>query len=167
MRRFSLLTAALLTLSSFAQETETSASDVWYAGVAPALRLPQGGSGLRRLGGAGIFGGRYMGEFWAVEGSAAWLEDQAGLSLQALGHWQGCELYGRYFGYSRFDPFFTAGAGGWVGRGRGEVGPKAGVGAYYHLTDSWSLRGDADATLGLDRDVTMVYTLALGVRYSF
>ena len=35
------------------------------------------------------------------------------------------------------------------------------------LTDNWSLRADADATLGLDSDVAMLYSLSLGVQYAF
>ena len=57
--------------------------------------------------------------------------------------------------------------GGLVGDGLGQVGPKAGVGAFWHLTDNWSLRADADATLGLDSCVAMLYSLSIGVQYAF
>ena len=53
---------------------------------------------------------------------------------------------------------------GWI---EGDVGPTAGLGAFYHLTNEWSLRGDAQATLGLDGDCQMVYSLGFGVQYSF
>ena len=45
-----------------------------------------------------------------------------GFAAQGLWHWQDCELYGRLFGYSVFDPFFTLGARGWLGDGIGIPG---------------------------------------------
>ena len=138
-----------------------------YVGMSGSVLLSQGGSKMHRLGGAAVRVGSYLNENWAVEGKAAWLENAAGLSVQALGHFQGWDLYGNLFGYSRFDPFVTLGAKGWIGHGRGQVGPKAGLGAFYHLTDNWSLRADADATLGLETNCEMLYTLSVGVQWSF
>ena len=138
-----------------------------YVGLSGSVTLPQGGSRMHRVGGAAIRGGTYLTEDWAVEGEVAWLENFAGLGVQALGHFQGWSLYGDLFGYSRFDPFVTLGAKGWIGHGCGQVGPKAGLGAFYHLTDNWSLRADADATLGLESDCEMLYSLSAGVQYSF
>jgi len=138
----------------------------WYAGVSAQMMLPQGGSALGRVGGAALHGGSYLTENWAIEGEAAWLENMAGLSAAALWHWQGSEFYGNLFGYSRFDPFVTVGAKGWLGC-RGQIGPKTGIGAFYHLTDEWSLRFDADATLGLETRCEMMYSLSLGVQYGF
>ena len=157
----SFFIACVLCLASFVLSAET------YVGVSGTMLLPQGGSKMHRLGGAALRVGQCLTDDWAVEGEAAWLENAAGLSAQALGHFQGWSLYGDLFGYSRFDPFVTLGAKGWIGRGCGQVGPKAGLGAFYHLTDSWSLRTDADATLGLDVNCEMLYTLSLGVCYSF
>ena len=158
------------TCGATAQDSEYETEDAVdiYVGVSGAMTLPQGGSDrMRRLGGAAVRAGWYLGEFWSVEGEAAWLENSAGFAAQGLWHWQSADVYGRMFGYSQFDPFFTFGARGWLGRGIGQVGPKAGVGAFWHLTDNWSLRADADATLGLDGDVEVHYTLSAGVQYSF
>ena len=138
-----------------------------YVGLSGSVTLPQGGSRMHRVGGAAIRGGTYLTEDWAVEGEVAWLENFAGLGAQALGHFQGWGLYGDLFGYSRFDPFVTLGAKGWVGDGCGQVGPKAGLGAFYHLTDSWSLRADADATLGLETNCEMLYSISAGFQYAF
>lgn len=138
-----------------------------YVGLSGSVTLPQGGSRMRRVGGAAIRGGTYLTEDWAVEGEVAWLENFAGLGVQALGHLQGWGLYGDLFGYSRFDPFMTLGAKGWVGDGCGQVGPKAGLGAFYHLTDSWSLRADADATLGLETNCERLYSISAGFQYAF
>ena len=158
--------SCLLALASPAADEEVG-FDRWSVGVAGQMLLPQGGSGRRHLGGAALRGGYSFAENWAAEGEAAWLEDAAGLGVAALGHFQGWDLYGDLFGYSRFDPFVTFGARGWIGDGCGQVGPKAGLGAFYHLTDSWSLRADADATLGLETDCEMLYSLSVGVQYSF
>ena len=138
-----------------------------YVGLSGSVTLPQGGSRMHRVGGAAIRGGTYLTEDWAIEGEVAWLENFAGLGVQALGHFQGWGLYGDLFGYSRFDPFVTLGAKGWVGDGCGQVGPKAGLGAFYHLTDSWSLRADADATLGLETNCEMLYSISAGFQYAF
>ena len=161
---------AVCGLSAFGSAEVEEADDFSraYVGVSGAMVLPQGGaSHMRRLGGASLRGGWYATESLSVEGEAAWLENAAGLAVQGLWHWQGADFYGDLFGYSQFDPFFTFGARGWVGDGLGQVGPKAGVGAFWHLTDSWSLRADADATLGIDSDVAMLYTLSVGVQLSF
>jgi len=137
-----------------AEETEES-DDSFYVGASATLVLPQGGHSMRRLGGATARAGIYFTESLAFEADAAWLENCAGLGVQGLWH---------FYGYERFDPFLTFGARGWI---EGDVGPTAGLGAFYHLTNSWSLRGDAQATLGLDGDCQMVYSLGLGVQYSF
>ena len=161
--------ASMAPLSSLAAEelAEDSGGAGAYIGVAASLTLPQGGSAMRRLGGGAFRAGWYLGEFWAVEGEASWLENAAGLGVDSLWHLQGCSLYGDLFGYSRFDPFVTVGARGWIGGSAGQVGPKVGVGAFWHLTETWSLRLDADATLGLDSRAEVVYRLAAGVQYSF
>ena len=156
----------LLSSVLFAAEEEVS-FDRWYVGAAGQMMLPQGGSKMHHIGGAAVRGGYYLTENLAIEGEAAWMENAAGLSVQALGHFQGWSLYGDLFGYSQFDPFVTLGAKGWIGRNCGQVGPKAGLGAFYHLTDNWALRADADATLGLETNCEMFYTWSVGVQYSF
>ncbi len=148
-------------------EFEEDCSRSWYVGGGAAMVLPQGGSSMRRAGGAVFRAGYYLNEDLAIEGEAGPVENLAWLGASALWHWQGAAIYGDYFGYSRFDPFFTIGAAGFVGSRPGQVGPRAGVGAFYHLTDNWSLRGDATVLLGLDREVEADYTLSLGVQYSF
>lgn len=165
MKRSLFLLAALAASFVFAAEDEEV--DRWYVGASASMMLPQGGSRMHHIGGAALRGGYYINEDWAVEGEAAWLEDAAGLCVDTLWHLQGCEFYGNLFGYSRFDPFVTFGVKGWIARDCGQVGPKAGIGAFYHLTDNWSLRADADATLGLDTACEMLYSLSLGVQYSF
>ena len=137
-------------------EDEVYDFDRLYVGLAEMVVLPQGGGRMRDHTGAAVRLGYYLTEMWAIEGEVAWVADRAGLGLKALWHW---------WGYERLDPFFTFGAKGWVNDG--QVGPNGGAGAFYHITDSVSLRFDADATLGLDSSVEMVYSLSAGVQMSF
>lgn len=162
-----LASAAAATAAEASFEEESAAATGGYVGAAATIVLPQGGSSMRRLGGGTLRAGWYFGEFWALEGDVAWLENMAGLGVDALWHVQGWQPYGDLFGYSRFDPFLTAGARGWVGDGSGQVGPAVGIGTFWHLTDDWSLRFDAVATLGLDSRVEVVHALSLGVQRSF
>jgi len=139
---------------AFGEEAEF---DRAFVGVSGALVVPQGGQGARLRGGAGVRAGYYLTEFWAVEGGVAAFDGAAGLSADALWHW---------WGYERLDPFFTFGAEGCIGSD-GQFGPKAGAGTFYHLTDSLSLRFDADAVLALDGGVAVDYALMVGVQFSF
>lgn len=125
-------------------------------GGAATMILPQGGARLPRRSGAAIRAGWYLTEFWAIEGEAAWLEDRIGLSAKALWHW---------WGYERFDPFFTFGAKGWLSDG--QAGPCGGAGAFWHLTEQCSLRADADATLGLDSEADAIFSISIGAQFSF
>ena len=155
----SILLAAVASLSVVSSAVEDDDDgyelDRLYAGSSATLVIPQGGGDMRRLGGATARVGYYVTEALAVEADAAWLEDCAGLGVQGLWH---------FWGYERFDPFVTFGARGWID---GDQGPVAGLGAFYHLTDNWSLRADAQATLGVDCDCNMVYSLGAGVQYTF
>lgn len=166
MRNFqrTLLSAAAL-LAAVVAPSGVRAFDRGYAGASAALVLPQGGAGMRHLGGATARFGYYMTETFALDGGAAWLEDRAGLSARALWHLQGWEAWGKLFGYARFDPFLTAGVQGWLPRG--QVGPTCGFGALYYLSETWALRADADVTLGLDAGAAAVFALSAGVQYSF
>ena len=130
--------------------------DRFYVGGAGVAVLPQGGSRMGDRAGLAVRCGWYLTEMWALEGEASWLDDRAGLGVNALWHW---------WGYERLDPFFTFGARGWVDHG--QVGPCAGLGTFYHLTESLSLRLDANAALGLESRTEMVYSLSAGLQLSF
>ncbi len=130
--------------------------DRWSVGVVGQMVFPQGGSRMSRRTGAGVRLGYYVTEMLAIEGEAMWMEQSAGLALKGLWHW---------WGYEQVDPFFTFGARGWIHDG--QVGPCVGAGAFYHLNDYWSIRFDADATLGLDTDCEMIYSVGVGVQRTF
>jgi hypothetical protein len=130
--------------------------DRWSVGIVGQMVFPQGGSKMSRLSGAGVRLGYYVTEMLAIEGEATWMENRAGLALKGLWHW---------WGYEQLDPFFTFGARGWIHDG--QVGPCIGTGAFYHLDDDWSIRFDADATLALDSDCEMIYSLGLGLQRTF
>jgi len=156
---FAFLVASLAGLCAAADES--------YLGACGALTLPQGGARLRRVGGAALRAGTYVTESCALEASAAVQENAAGLGVGALCHWSAWETYDRFFGFSAFDPFLTLGARGWMASPAGQVGPSTGLGAFYHLTDRWSLRCDADVTLGLDTRVETLFTVSAGVQFFF
>jgi len=137
----------------------------WYVGAAGTLVLPQGGSSMRRLGGAAVRAGYYFSDDFALEAEAGSFENLAGLAARGVWHMQGWEWFGKLFGYERFDPFLTAGARGWMPEG--QVGPAFGVGAFYYLGDSWALRFDAEVVVGLDSSVEAVHCLSAGLQYSF
>ncbi len=130
--------------------------DRFAVGAAAQIVLPQGGEKMSRRAGAAARVGYYLTEMLAIEGEAAWLEDRAGLAVRGLWHW---------WGYERLDPFFTFGVRGWLNHG--QVGPSGGFGAFYHIDDFWSLRFDADATLGVESDVGMAYGFAVGIQRTF
>ena len=93
------------------------------------------------------------------------MEDRAGLAARGVVHWKGWDEWDMLFGFSRWDPFFMIGACGWLPDG--QVGPAAGIGFLYYLDDNWALRASAEATLGLDSRTEMIYSLSLGVQYSW
>jgi hypothetical protein len=158
LKAITLTLAALLAAGAVrAGEADWAEYDFerWYAGAQASVMLPQGGSGARRLGGGTARLGYYAGDFLAAEASVSCMEDAAGLGLRGLWHW---------WGYEKFDPFFTFGANGLI---EGQYGPSAGWGCFWHFGDTWSARFDAEATLGLDGRAEMAYTLSLGVQYAF
>lgn len=160
-----LLSSVVVLLSFAALAEEEIGYPVWQVGGSATLVLPQGGARMRRLGGGTARVSRYLSATCAVEAEAAWLEDKAGLAAQGLWHMQGWEWFGKLFGYERFDPFVTAGVRGWLTDG--QVGPAAGLGAFYYLDDNWAVRFDATLTLGLDASVETVHSLSLGLQYAF
>lgn len=158
-RRLVLLACVAALLSAFGQEDPYDYVEYdyerWSVSAEATLVLPQGGAKLRRLGGAMARVGYYIDDAWLLEGTAAWLEDAAGLGVDALWHW---------WLYEPFDPFFTVGVNGWIDGG---VGPSLGWGCFWHFDDNWSLRVDVTATLDLEGAVETLYTLALGIQYAF
>ena len=165
MRKSFAICAAIAPLLALAASADEPAESGWYAGGAAQLVLPQGGSRMRRLGGGAARAGRYLTDSLALECEAAWLEDSAALAARAVWHLHGWEEFDMLFGYERLDPFLSAGARGWMHDG--QVGPSAGLGAFYYLTDDWALRFDAEATLGLDTRVESVYSISAGIQWFF
>ena len=83
------IVAASLPLSAAEDEDESCEFDSWYVGASATLVMPQGGHGMRRLGGATARFGHYFTEALSVEADAAWLENCAGLGVQGLWHFYG------------------------------------------------------------------------------
>lgn len=145
----SFVAIAALALAAFEEEEFSE----YYVGAGATSLIPQNGGNVKRaLTGGSLRAGWYAGEFIAIEAEAAWLEHTAGLSVQGLWHW---------WGFEQIDPFLTFGTKGWI---KGDVGPAAGAGVFYHINDDWSLRFDANATLGLDGNIEMLYNFGVGIQ---
>lgn len=155
LKKLSIFTLSLITstLSLFAfEEDEVIELDRYF--VSPSARIVLPESGNTYAGGGATFG-YYLNEFWALEGTAALLENKGYFAADVLWHW---------YGYERLDPFFTFGASTLASKA---VGPKVGAGTYYHLDDNWSLRMDGDAMMNVDGETEMNYSFALGIQYAF
>ena len=160
MKKFAMfLVAAALAAAARADGARS------YVGAGAQALVPQGSSRMRHAVGGAANVGIYVSERIAVEAEAAWLERRCGLSARALGHFSLLEEFDLLFGCEKLDPFFTVGASGWMRRG--QVGPSAGVGAFYYIDDDWALRFDAAATLGLDTEREMAYSATLGIQRTF
>lgn len=182
-----LLVGALCALPAAdarAQDAEETADGGWYAGVAGGLLLPGGGSSLRRAADVSFRAGRYVDTFLAFELEGACAPHVcsgdgggtlSGVAARGLYHLSGVAFYDNLFGCERFDPFVTFGAATRFGSRhafadgshRTATGPVAGVGAFYHLTDSLDFRVDAQAMLAADSPCGMLYSVVAGLQWNF
>ena len=175
--------AAAATLPAEVEEVDDGVS-YGYVGAAGGMLLPGNGTSLKRAALVAARGGWYLDEYLAVEaealcaphassgvgGMAVW-----GGSVQALWHLSGWEAFDKLFGCERFAPFLTCGAQALCAprhvfaddSHRTGIGPSVGFGAFYHLTDNWSLRAEARAALAVDSPCGMDYSILAGVQYSF
>lgn len=183
---FGILAAGLLLAFGAKAETEelSDAGGGWYVGAAGGMLLPGNGNSFRRAAEASVRAGRYVDDFlaWELEGacapnacSRAGNGALSGVAARGLYHFSGFSFYDNLFGCERFDPFVTCGvatrfgprhafAGG---SHRTAVGPVAGAGAFYHLTDWLDLRVDAQAMLCVDSPCGMLYSVVAGVQWNF
>ena len=184
MKKTFVLAVLALALSGAAEE-ETVGIAPAYLGASGGIFLPGNGSSLKRAGTVSARGGWYLSENLALEmegGCAPNVASSRGgnatvtaFAARGLFHLTGIEEFDRLFGCERFDPFVTFGAAALFasrhvfadGSHRTAIGPTAGVGAFYHLTDRWSLRFDATAAMAVDTPCGMSYGLSLGLQWSF
>lgn len=151
-----------------------------YAGVGGGMILPGNGNGLHRAAEASAIVGWYFTEKVAIETTAVWAPNSAGSSVwgvgvRSLAHFSVWEEFDRLFGGERLDPFFTFGAMARFSSHhdfadsshRTAIGPTAGVGCFYHLTDAWSIRAECNAQLACDSPCGMIYGVLVGLQYSF
>ena len=166
-------------------EEESSGYAPAYLGASGGILLPGNGSSLKRAGCVAIRGGWHASDNLALEleGGSAPNAVSSGrgnatvstFAARGLFHLTGIEEFDLLFGCERFDPFVTFGAAALFasrhvfadGSHRTAIGPTVGVGAFYHLTDSWSLRLDATASMAVDSPCGMAYGLGMGLQWSF
>lgn len=182
MRKLIVVLALVAVSGLLAEEPDGFARS--YLGVSGGLLLPGGGNSLRRAAAVSARGGWYLSECLALElegGCAPNAVSSHGgnatvtaLAARGLFHLTGIEEFDRLFGCERFDPFVTFGAAALFASRhvfaddshRTAMGPTTGLGAFYHLTDSLSLRFDATATMSVDTPCGMAYGLSLGLQWS-
>ena len=185
MKQILALVVLSLAASVAAEEEETVGAPPAYLGASGGIFLPGNSSSLKRAAMASARGGWYLSENLALElegGCAPNAVSSHGgnatvtaFAARGLFHLTGIEEFDRLFGCERFDPFVTFGAAAFFASRhvcaddshRTAIGPTAGVGAFYHLTDSWSLRFDATAAMSVDTPCGMSYGLSLGLQWSF
>ena len=185
MKKILALVVLSLAASVAAEEEETFGAPPAYLGASGGIFLPGNGSSLKRAAMASARGGWYLSENLALElevGCAPNAVSSHGgnatvtaFAARGLFHLTGIEEFDRLFGCERFDPFVTFGAAAFFASRhvfaddshRTAIGPTAGVGAFYHLTDSWSLRFDATAAMSVDTPCGMSFGISLGLQWSF
>ena len=172
-----------LVLFAFGEE-EVGTPVSWQCGVAGGMMLPGNGNSLRRAAAVVVRGGWSVTDDLAFETELACVPHASSreggatisaVSARALFHLTGWETFDKLFGSERLDPFVTAGlqatfASRYVfaeDSHRTGIGPCLGVGTFYHLTESWSLRFDATATMAVDSPCGMLYGVTLGIQKSF
>jgi len=185
MRKLYLLSAlaAAVLFPAFAEDVEGGVS-YGYVGAAGGMLLPGNGNSLKRAALVTMRGGWYVDEYLAVEAEALCAPHASsgdggttvwGGAAQALWHLSGWEAFDKLFGCERFAPFLTGGLQALCATRhafaddshRTGIGPTAGIGAFYHLTNNVSLRFDARAALAVDSPCGMTYSLLAGLQYSF
>jgi len=181
-----LLASGWLLAAGAAEEVDDSLSvSSWYVGASGGMLLPGNGNTLSRAGEVAVRTG-----FWfsddvrALELEAACApnisthagnEALSGVALRHLYRLNGFEFFDKLFGCERFDPYLSVGGAVRFGARhafadrshRAALGPTAGVGAFYHLTDNLALRFDAQAMLGVDSPCGMLYSVGLGLQWTF
>ena len=184
MKKLLVLSVLALALAGVAEE-ESGGFPPAYLGASGGIFLPGNGSSLKRAGSVAARGGWYLSDNLALELEGGCVPNAVSshggnatvtaFAARGLFHLTGIEEFDLLFGCERFDPFVTFGASALFASRhvfaddshRTAIGPAVGVGAFYHLTDSWSLRFDATAAMAVDTPCGMFYGLSLGLQWSF
>ena len=157
---------------------------LWYAGTSGGLLLPGNGNSALRGGEVTARTGFYASDSlaWEVDASCApnistgeGREALSGVAARGLFHLAGIEAFDKLFGCERLDPFVTLGGGVRFGARhafaddshRTAIGPVAGGGVFYHLTESLDLRLDAQSMLCCDSPCGMLYSISFGLQWNF
>ena len=180
-----LMAAAAFAAGAAEGTEETLDFSSWYAGVSGGLLLPGNGNTLARAAEVSARVGYLLDDgvrSFELEAACApnasthaGHEALTGVAVRHLYHLSGFEFFDKLFGCERFDPFVSCGGAVRFGSHhafadrshRTALGPTAGFGAFYHLTDNLDLRGDVQAMLGIDSPCGMLYTVCVGLQWTF
>jgi len=189
LHSFLLASFFAVVFSCIAAEESAYEFDRWYMGAGGGMLLPGNGNALKRAAAVSVRGGYYLTETFALEAEGFVAPNVAsrgkcgdrgtialpGVAVGGLAHFTSFTFYDRLFGSERLDPFFTFGAQSYFASRhvfadcshRTAVGPYAGIGAFYHITDHLSFRADVRAALCCDSPCGMMYNVQIGLQYSF
>lgn len=175
------LTACLADVPASATEDAVP----WYLGASGGMLLPGTGNTLSRAAEVSVRAGwMFGGDMQALELEAlcapnvsthAGGEALSGVGIRHLYHLNGIDEFDKLFGCERFDPFVTYGAAVRFGAEhafadrshRTSLGPTAGIGALYHLTNNLDLRFDAQTMLGVDSPCGLLFSVVIGLQWTF
>jgi len=155
-----------------------------YVGLGAGAFLPGGCAGFDAAASGAVRAGWWQTETLAFEADGVWASHAktdggstavSGFDAGVLWRLAGWKEYDMLFGYARFDPFLTAGVGAlFAGERvfaddsrRTAVGPTAGFGFFYYLTESLAFRADARCLLGVDGPCTPVFSATAGLQWEF
>ncbi len=133
--------------------------DAFYVGSSVGAFMPDGAARPRNATQVAARAGWYSSDTLAWEASlGSNLRGKAGNvaagSLGLLWHW---------WGFERFDPFFTCG----IGFARRSFGPGGGVGAFWHMTERASLRFGYGMVLDAADGCAPLHSIEAGIQFSF
>ncbi len=181
---FALLLAGGLAAAGFAEDLDLVPTS-WYTGVSGGMLLPGNGNTLKRAGEVSFRGGCGIWDDVAsveLEGicapnvsTHAGNEALSGVAARFIFHLNGIEEFDKLFGCERFDPYLSVadmvrfGARhAFADRShRTALGKAFGIGALYHLTDNLAIRFDAQAMVAFDSPCGMLYSVGLGLQWTF
>ena len=155
-------------------QEEIFADEEWtpfYAAASGGMLFPGVNTRLHEeIGLAETVLGWYADDTFAYEARLSYSPDATGalfgIAAGCLRHW---------WGFERFDPFFTFGGAAWCGEHhsfaggakRAQGGFYAGSGFFWHLTERASFRIEGRATLAADESPGMTYAVLAGIQWSW
>jgi len=144
----------------------------WSVSPGAGILFVEGGQPVEGGAGAALALGYDVGEFWTAEVGVSWVPYVKGAGNAHIYGASGEMLY-HLDSYTSFIPYLAFGVGYYgaddrvfrKGNARGMAGPRAGLGAMYHLTEEIAFRADVRAFMAADAGCQMVYLGTVGMSF--